>query len=120
MNLISTFLTMQNQLKVFHWQTRSHAAHQAFGEAYKEMDELIDEFIEIYQGKRGRIMARDHFAMKLSNIPDKPETTLASYCEWLCGPLTENLDSHSDTDLMNLRDEMKAVLNKTRYLLTLK
>ena len=57
MNYITNFLTLQNQMRVFHWQTQknpgSFAQHEAFGTAYDELDPLIDDFIEIYQGKKG-------------------------------------------------------------------
>jgi hypothetical protein len=34
--------------------------------------------------------------------------------------MTEQLDTKYDTDLLNLRDEMLASVNKLKYLLTLK
>jgi hypothetical protein len=34
--------------------------------------------------------------------------------------LTDKLDSKKDTDLLNIRDEMLAAVNKIKYLLTLK
>ena len=39
--------------------------------------------------------------------------------EWLKS-LNEKLKSDNDSDLLNLRDEMMAEINKLRYLLTLK
>ena len=56
MNLITNLLTIQNQMRVFHWQTQhkvgSFAQHNAFGTAYEDLDAHIDDFIEIFQGKR--------------------------------------------------------------------
>ena len=40
-------------------------------------------------------------------------------CEFLFS-MTEGLNSKFDTDLLNLRDEMLAAINKLKYLLTLK
>jgi hypothetical protein len=39
--------------------------------------------------------------------------------EFLVG-MSDQLDSRYDTDLLNLRDEMLALINKSKYLLTLK
>jgi hypothetical protein len=39
--------------------------------------------------------------------------------EFLVG-MTDQLDTKYDTDLLNLRDEMLAEINKLKYLLTLK
>ena len=70
MNYITNLLTLQNQMRVFHWQTQkkvgSYAQHVAFGTAYDELGEKIDDFIEIYQGKKGVIMGNDGFNLKLS------------------------------------------------------
>jgi len=46
MDLITKFLTLHNQLKVYHWQTESYAQHQAFGGAYDAFTGYIDQFIE--------------------------------------------------------------------------
>ena len=50
MDLITKFLTLHNQLKVYHWQTDSYAQHQAFGGAYNEFTDLIDTFVEEFMG----------------------------------------------------------------------
>lgn len=52
--IVSSFLGFRNQLKLFHWQTKSYAQHQAFGKAYDELSETIDEFLEVYIGKYAR------------------------------------------------------------------
>ncbi len=46
MNLISTFLCMQSQLRVWHWQTNSYAEHKALGKLYESLDGLVDDFVE--------------------------------------------------------------------------
>ena len=54
MDLITKFLELHNQLKVYHWQTDSYAQHKAFGETYEELGDLIDSFMEEIMGKYGR------------------------------------------------------------------
>mgnify|MGYP000654355677 FL=1 len=39
---VKFFLEVQSQLKVLHWQTKSHAKHVSFGETYNVLDGLID------------------------------------------------------------------------------
>ena len=76
MNFITNLLTMHNQFKVYHFQTQkkvgSFAQHQAFGTAYDELTEKIDDFIEIYQGKHGVIMGKNGFHINLKNLDDNP------------------------------------------------
>ena len=70
--MIGALMAMQNQFRVFHWQTESYAQHQAFGGAYENLDELIDEFVEIYQGKNGIVKPNDGFKIKLENLDNNP------------------------------------------------
>ena len=123
MNFITNMLTLQNQLKVFHWQTQkkvgSYAQHVAFGTAYDELGPLIDDFIEIYQGKKGVLMGKDGFVVKLKNLSDNPESVIDSYVSYLSNNVPQALEE-SDTDLLNIRDEMLAILNQTKYRLNMK
>jgi len=123
MNFITNMLTLQNQLKVFHWQTQkkvgSYAQHVAFGTAYDELGEKIDDFIEIYQGKNGVLMGKDGFVVKLKNLSDNPESVIDSYVSYLSNNVPQALEE-SDTDLLNIRDEMLAILNQTKYRLNMK
>jgi DNA-binding ferritin-like protein len=118
MNYITNFLTLQNQLRVFHWQTQktpgSFAQHEAFGTAYDELDPLIDDFIEIYQGKKGKLMANGTFNLSLHNLDDSPEAFIDEFVDYLVNIVPQRLDD-ADTDLLNIRDEMLAILNQTKY-----
>ena len=124
MNFITNLLTLQNQMRVFHWQTQhkvgSFAQHSAFGTAYEDLDAHIDDFIEIYQGKRGVIRGRDGFTVNLQNLDDTPTVFIDEFVNYLTQNIPESLDQSVDTDLLNIRDELLANLNKFTYLLTLK
>jgi len=68
--IVTNLLTLHNQLKIHHWQTKSYAEHQALGGAYDEFSDLIDEFIEVFMGKYGRIESKDGFKIELSNYKE--------------------------------------------------
>jgi hypothetical protein len=117
--MIGALMAMQNQFRVFHWQTESHAQHVAFGSAYESLDELIDEFVEVYQGKNGIVKPNEGFKIKLENLDNNPSEMIDVFIEFLQNDLPEELEE-KDTDLLNIRDEMLGLLNKTKYLLLLK
>lgn len=123
MNFITNMLTLHNQFKVFHWQTQkkpgSYAQHIAFGTAYDELGPLIDDFIEIYQGKRGVLMGRDGFTVNLQNLDDNPNAFIDEFISYFNQNIPESLDE-TDTDLLNIRDEMLGILNQTKYRLMMK
>lgn len=118
---VVNLLKIQNQLRILHWQTTSYAAHKALGNAYGDLDGLIDTLVEVHQGKNGRIIFETPIDLGLVNQDEIDlEDILIQLNEYLTGPLTEMLDPVKDTDCLNIRDEILAVINKLRYLLTLK
>jgi DNA-binding ferritin-like protein len=118
MKLITPFLKIQQQLRIFHWQTDSYAQHKAFGKAYEEFDDLIDTFVETYIGKYGKVKAKLTYNIELDNLTDNYMTYIDDYITYLIS-LNNELDSSKDSDLLNIRDEMLAVLNRLKYLLSL-
>lgn len=119
--VIVNLLKIQNQLRILHWQTLSFAAHKALGNAYNDLDELIDSLVEIHQGKYGRIVFDTPVDLGLVNQNEiELEDVLVQLNDYLTGPFNEMHDSVKDTDCLNIRDEILAVINKLRYLLTLK
>ena len=117
--IVTNLLTLHNQLKIHHWQTKSYAEHQALSGAYNEFSELIDEFVEVFMGKYGRIESKDGFKIELSNYKDISASDFVDkYIDYLINELTKSLEE-TDTDLFNIRDEMLAQLHKLKYLLTL-
>ena len=122
--LVTNLLTILNQLRIYHWQTRgkgSFAQHKALDKAYGEFSDLIDSFVEVFMGKYGRIKSKDGFTITLVNYENQnsPTEFCDKYVEYLTVTLPKELNVESDTDLLNIRDEMLAQLNKLKYLLTL-
>lgn len=112
-------LQMQNQYKIFHWQTTSFSQHKSFDETVGNLISHIDEFIETYMGKYGRVIAANTFNLTLSNLSNADAVAATdNYINFLIG-LSTQLDSTKDSDLLNIRDEILGSLNKLKYLLTL-
>ena len=118
MKLISPFIRIQQQLRIFHWQTESYPQHKAFGKAYEALDGLIDAFVETYIGKYGKVKAKLTYSIELDNLSDNYMTYINDYIAYLLS-LDNELDATKDSDLLNIRDEMLTVLNRLKYLLSL-
>ena len=117
---ITKMLTLQNQIRIYHWQTKSYSEHKALGSLYEGLDPLIDEFVEVYFGKNGVRKAKETFDLSLENYDDSNPTSFINACiEFLTNELPPLLKPQ-DTELLNIRDEMLALLNQTKYLMTLK
>jgi hypothetical protein len=121
MNIVTKFLTYQNQVKILHWQTVSYSEHQSLGSLYNSLSNHIDEFVEIFMGKYGRIISQNSFVLNLENYKNlTPSSLMIEMENYLINELPMMLDSNKDTDLLNIRDEILGSVNKTKYLLTLK
>ncbi len=121
MNILSSMLQFQNQVKIFHWQTYGYAEHKTFGELYDSLSGHIDEFVETFMGKYGRIVAQNTFELSLQNYKSlSPIQAMDTFINFLIQDLPSQLDTSKDTDLLNIRDEILGSVNKTKYLLTLK
>lgn len=121
MNILSSMLQFQNQVKIFHWQTYGYAEHQTFGSLYDSLSGHIDEFVETFMGKYGRIVAQNTFDLSLQNYKAvSPIQVMDAFISFLSSDLPSQLNAQADTDLLNIRDEILGSVNKTKYLLTLK
>ena len=81
---------------------------------------MIVDFVEAMMGKFGRPEFPAEFSIMFQDINKlSMQNFIDGICEFLIS-MTEGLDPKFDTDLLNLRDEMLRLVNKLKYLLTLK
>lgn len=120
--VIAPLVKIQQQLQVFHWQTRGFAEHMAFGETYEALQGLTDQYIEALQGRRNtRLSAPGGFDLKLANYSkDAVQAFLAETEAYLANDLPVEFDGMEACDLENIRADMVRAVNKLKYLLTLK
>ena len=130
-SIIAPLLTIHNQIKVFHWQTRSFSEHKALDMAYENLGQLVDEFVEVYQGTFGRVKsASGQFLFELENLqteslPSEEDAESVGLQgkidQWIAylKSFNNDADLNDKSDLLNIRDEMIATLNRLKYLITL-
>lgn len=118
--LVQTLIQFQVSIKILHWQTHSYARHIATDTLYTSLSANIDKFVEILQGKYGRVKFHKKAYIRLVNFDDKTSSTslIKVIQHWLEEALPKMI-STNDTDLLNIRDEMLASINQTSYLFTL-
>jgi DNA-binding ferritin-like protein len=117
--IVNLMLTLRNQVKIYHWETMQYARHKATDDLIDKLDDAIDKFVEVYIGKYGRPKLTPRTGtIRLRNFDDTQATTLLTEAiSWMTDRLPALL-SKNDTDLLNIRDEIIADLNQTRYLFT--
>ena len=118
--IIVNLLAAQNQMKIFHWQTDSYAQHKAFDKVYKNLSNLIDDFVEVCMGKHGRPDFGGEFNIPLFDFKSiNVNDYITSVIEFLLS-LNAVYQPELDSDILNIRDEILAEFDRLKYLLTLK
>ena len=118
--IVHTFMNLRDQIKIYHWQTKSYPRHVASDDLVKKLDTNIDQFVEVYIGKYGRPkFSGKTSTIHLTNHSNKDaENLVDDAITWLSGLSTKL--KKKDTDLLNIRDTIVADLNQVKYLFTLK
>ena len=118
--IVENFIEMLNNIKLYHWNTHSFSQHKATDELHERMSDHIDKFVEVLLGKKeSRIR---HLNSKIPLINNQSTESfkdrIYQYREYLIN-MNKCLDSKTDTDLLNIRDEILGDINQFLYLLTL-
>jgi hypothetical protein len=107
-DFVLCMLHSQTNAHILHLQTRSYAEHKALQGYYENIDGLIDDYVEAYQGKYGII---EGYGTEYE-APAKP----LEYMMGLADYLTQARSAlPQDTELCNILDEMAALIDKTLY-----
>ncbi len=138
--VMMSFFQIQNTIKFSHWRTKSYSEHKALDKFFDKFLDNMDKFIEIWQGKYGRIDFKGNSGeMTVQKINGKD---LVRYLDVLisffngdkgkdckkfkisgkkdyCGITLLDVINEKDTDLLNIRDEIVGSINQLKYLLTL-
>lgn len=125
--IVTQMLQMLMTVKLYHWNTLSFSTHKATDELYGSLNTLIDQFVEVLLGKHNNISERNKqeiLAVKTLHLHTykdngKFKHQLETYKKYLIG-LNKHFSQRENSDLLNIRDEILATLNKISYLLTLK
>ena len=115
--IVRFFFTLQLNMKIYHWNTKSFARHKASDEFGGKLLPLVDKFVEVFIGKyKVKPMPS---SIKISEgfvTDDGSESLLEKAREYL-----EKLNSKIiDSELLNIRDEFLGEVNQTLYLYQLK
>jgi len=116
-DIVTHLLTISNQIKLYHWQTKQFARHTATDALTTALDLNIDAFVESYMGRYGRPMVSG--SIKLHNFSESAaKSFVAKESKYLETELPKKIGKN-DTDLLNLRDTILGELTKVSYLFTL-
>lgn len=104
----ATLLHSATNTHFFHWSTDSYAKHKALRQYYDGIVPLVDQLIESYMGKYGKIT-------QFPSVYHQPKDPV-NYLKALQGFVAESrANLPKDSELMNLVDEIADLINSTTY-----
>lgn len=116
--LFTRFFSMAIAAKTYHYRTKSYASHKTIDMFFEQFIELSDKFLESWQGMYNRRIEFVNLNMKITIITDKNwHSILTKEIQWLDKELPK---LEASSDLLNIRDEMVALIKQVEYLLTFK
>jgi len=112
---VSLVLLDRDLAQIAHWKTKSYAEHKALNTFYDEVLELIDGFVEQYQGYYG---GRMNIKRAEDDQKDDIREALDYRVEWI-EMYRYQICEQDETSLQNTIDEIVRLYQSTQYLLTL-
>ncbi len=111
MDFVMCSLNAVTDTHIMHWTADTYSKHQALGEFYSGLEDLIDSWAEAFMGKAG----------VLTGFPTQAPVTNADPLAYIRGYLVK-VDTYrraaafpQDTALQNIVDEMVALAQSTAY-----
>jgi len=119
--LVQFFFAIEHTIKLYHWQTKSFSRHKATDNLVDVIIGITDRFMEAYQGKEkyGKLSLTSEIPISIGILNDSNATKyLKDIAAFLMSMEKNGVVDSSDTDLLNIRDELLAAVNNTIYLFT--
>lgn len=117
--VVLRMMTYSINMKVYHWQTTNYARHKASDDLVDSLNSHIDRFVEAMQGRFGeRLKFWSKSKIEIENYTNpEGKQLLENLCQFLNEELTAFCKGKAD--LANIKDEMLAECNKSKYLFSL-
>ena len=109
--MMSKLMHSNKQAQVFHRQTGSFAEHNALGDYYDAIEDLIDDLVETHQGKHGILKGYQNYDL----VDYSSNSQVIKYFTELESDIEAIYPTIKDTYIQNQLDEVKQLINKTLY-----
>ena len=121
--VLSMILQNISQTKLLHWQSLKYGQHKALDELFEGLIDLGDTLAESMMGKYGRpVLNESDLCLNLRNFEDPENKDLTEFTTaiylFYSGECKEMFSK--DPELLNIIEEILGLIDKIKYLLTLK
>lgn len=124
-SIVHCALDFSSRVKLFHWQTTSYEEHKTLNNFYKDFSKLTDTLIETIFGKFGRQeLSTEECSVSLKNYKESDDKAVASLLSEMesCyfNECRKKFSTEKDPEIINIIDEIIALIQKNKYLISLR
>jgi len=117
--IIQETMEFGNKIKLYHWKTKSYSRHKATCKFLDLYNNNLDRLIETLMGAKDKRFY-DNLTLNLESLEDKEAVDIVKKFRIFLQKDFPRLVDKKDTDILNIRDEILADVNRLLYLFTLK
>lgn len=110
MQFVMCLLHSVTNVHILHLSTKSYSQHKALETFYTEIGDLVDNFVEAFQGKYG-LLTKYNDDFKLPTLPVEYLTYLNDEVK----RLRQDNNFPQDSELQNITDEIAQLIDSTLY-----
>lgn len=111
MQFVMCLLHSVTNAHILHFQSLSYSQHMALGAYYDEVSDLVDGFVEAFQGKYGLLTKYQSDYQ----LPDNNPVTYLTYLKEEVATLRRASGFPQDSELQNEVDNIANLINSTLY-----
>lgn len=111
MQFVMCLLHSVTNAHILHFQSLSYSQHMALGAYYDEVSDLVDGFVEAFQGKYGLLTKYQSDYQ----LPDNNPVTYLTYLKEEVATLRRASGFPQDSELQNEVDTISNLINSTLY-----
>jgi hypothetical protein len=111
MQFVMCLLHSVTNAHILHFQSLSYSQHMALGAYYDEVSDLVDGFVEAFQGKYGLLTKYQSDYQ----LPDNNPITYLTYLKEEVATLRRASGFPQDSELQNEVDTIANLINSTLY-----
>ena len=111
MQFVQCLLHSVTNAHILHFQSLSYSQHMALGAYYDKVSDLVDGFVEAFQGKYGLLTKYQSDYQ----LPDNNPVTYLTYLKEEVATLRRALGFPQDSELQNEVDNIANLINTTLY-----
>lgn len=123
--IFAKILQNSAQIKLLHWQTNLYGQHKSLDAFWGEFNDLSDTLAETIMGKYGKpTLSLDDSCLTVYNYKNPENANLDEFLDHLYACYAKDCRAYfseeKDSEILNIIDEIIALVDQNRYLLSLK